>query len=143
MIGAAPNEQDLFMGKMISATVPEASRLCVEAETNDFLKPEQQWARIVAALREHGYFVGIQGSDEVENPSLGAAISRVETRVRQVLARVAPPGSNVTPEMLRVVRAQVHEVITEELANAGLPDATSKALAAILAVTMQIKPKVK
>ncbi len=74
----------------------------------------------------------------------GAALdtaSRLEKRARAFLARVAPPGTTVTPELLASVRRALHNIIAEELVASGLSLPAAQVLALAIAGTIRITPK--
>lgn len=60
-----------------------------------------------------------------------------ERRVREELARVAPPGSSYTPELHDRVKTHMTKFVVDELARLGIPPA----FAALIGAGIKITPK--
>jgi hypothetical protein len=70
------------------------------------------------------------------------AVSRAERRVRDLLARRAPIGTVITPELLSSVNHEVLGVVIEELSKGGMSEPMVTTLSMVLAASLAVRPKV-
>lgn len=98
----------------------------------------EHWACHVALLRSVGYQVE---TVESGTPAWHGAYGRVEPKVKELLARLAPPGANITANLRQQIRAEVIELVTAEFVAGGMPEGTARAMGAFVGATMKITPK--
>jgi hypothetical protein len=104
------------------------------------LQPVEQWVKVILALREHGYVIR-KADDTSDGPDFTAAYRRCEPRIREVLKRLAPPGTTVTPHLVAKVQQEVVRVIAAELRASGVPAAVADTLAGLMSAAMSVKAK--
>ncbi len=97
----------------------------------------QGWAEMLRVVRDAGYDIVKRDA----SPIPGEALGRAEKRARALLARLAPPGTVVTPQLIDDAKRQVIELVKEELVASGLAPESANALATIMAVAINIKGK--
>jgi len=95
-------------------------------------EPEQAWAfildRIEAAM-----------PPDAPAPALPPVPHGLEARVRELLTRIAPAGSTITPAFEADVRRQVLAFVAKELITTGLTDAAANTLAVALTAALKLK----
>lgn len=79
----------------------------------------------------------------VQEEEIGEARGRAETRIREVLTRLAPPGTPVTPDLIMSVRSEAAAIVSDELTRAGVAGPTAQLMAGVIAASMKIKEKTK
>jgi hypothetical protein len=68
-------------------------------------------------------------------------MGKAEVRIRETLARLAPRGTQVTPDLLTKVNREVVKIVKEELVESGMSEGMAAGLAAVLAAAMRVTPK--
>ncbi len=76
-----------------------------------------------------------------KHDGLGDVMGKAEARIQEALARLAPPGSAVTPALLTKVNREVVSIVKSELVESGMSEPMATGLAAVLAAAMRVKPK--
>lgn len=71
----------------------------------------------------------------------GAVMTRAEARIREVLARLGPPGTEVTPALLSKVQREITAIVKDELVTSGMGENMAMGLAAILATAMRVRQR--
>ncbi len=114
------------------AYVPEFGEEPVTANPGD-------WVVTYADSRQRVYTATAFAAEfELDVP---AREDNIERRVREMLAVVAPVGSDNTPELRAKVKAEVANIITEELAAQGVTGPHAVVLSNLLAVSMNMRFK--
>ena len=111
-------------------------------------------ARVGAVLEQHGVFtlelqrdlvallLEVREEAGVVSPaSPGAFQSRVEKRVRDMMVRVAPPGTLYTPALASRVQTEVTAILHDELVARGMTPLQAASLATILSASMRVIEK--
>ena len=104
------------------------------------LKPVEQWLKVIAALREHGYVIR-RAEDTDDGPDLAKVYRRCEPRIHEALRRLAPPGTFVTPELVAKVQKEVVGILTVELRTLGLPEPVVQTFASLMGAAINVKQK--
>ncbi len=101
-----------------------------------------QWCRLIGILRKAGYEI-TKTSDASSAPDLTYSVAHLEAEARVILARLAPPGTKVTPALIAEVRAEILRLAHRELtATFKLDPQTAAMFSALLvkAIDLKVKP---
>jgi hypothetical protein len=91
-------------------------------------------------MRKHLHEMLVAARDVADDP-FGAVMGRAEARIREVLARLGPPGTEVTPAVISAAQREIATIIKDELTKSGMGEQMATGLAAVLAAAMRVKQK--
>jgi len=97
------------------------------------------WHSVIVALRDAGYDV-VRKADST-GPDFSAAYLRVEPKVQALLARRAPPGTEVTRELISSVQSEIVALIVDELKHEGFSEQSAQVLGLMLSAAINLKEK--
>lgn len=74
-------------------------------------------------------------------PSIDGVMSRAEVKIGEILRRLGPSGTRVTPAVIAAAHRAIAGVFKEELMLAGMGESTATALAGVLVAVTKIKER--
>lgn len=123
----------------LAEEIAKHGHLTRDPEGFDSLDALGQWARVLARLRSYGFEVRkVEPSD---GPDLTATYKRIEPKVQELLRRMAPPGTAVTPELVKRVQDKVLALIVHELIASGVAPTAAQSLGALMSAAIHIREK--